>query len=153
VACGPTPPQRIGAEQFERLLAIHQDLAAFDARHHQPCVGKEGTPECREESMRYAVNTICNPAGEVRGKLWSELRVGELPGSHQLLEQANESILAACGQLWLMYFPSRPSVVVDQAHARWLAGYQQEVKRSCELLIQIAPGFGRPQPTCRTSSP
>jgi hypothetical protein len=150
--CMPTPKHNLAAELYDRLIDIRADLVRFENEVSVPCGEAGENSKCSPRARSDAVNARCNPAGEVRGKLYADVGPSDIPGLYAPLADATDAVLAACGQLWLLQFAYRENVIVNQAHIEWRAGFDQELRASCAFLQVVATRLSRPQADCATSS-
>lgn len=97
-------------------------------------------------------DTACDAGGEARAKLLTEPEPRGAPGSWAALLDASRALLAACGQLTLLTYPTDQLTAAGQAaRARWRAGAQADLRQACLSLQQAASRLGQDAPGCTAS--
>ncbi len=122
----------------ERALAVQ--LTQQLAQAHGQLIQQPGAPQ-----------KPCDRAGDVRAALFREEGEGGLdPTVWKELRQANDALMAACGQYRLLNSPPSDTVVAQQARLRWEAGARESLRLMCAYLQQVAPRLNQPTPACES---
>jgi hypothetical protein len=130
-ACLPDPARVQASRLLDELAEAHATLA--DAVHNGTPVGRSG---------------MCSAIGGVDTRLTGEPSLVDLRPTWPALRAATDDLLAVCGQVRLLETPAPDSAAVRQAHRRWRAGAEHELRRACTRLKQAAESLGRPGPEC-----
>lgn len=128
-ACLPDPNVRLGASLVNQMAESQRRLVSTS------------TPD-----------TACDAGGEARAKLLTEPEPRGAPGAWAALLDASRALLAACGQLTLLTYPSEQLTAAGQsARDRWRAGAREDLRQACQSLQQAASRLGQAAPACATS--
>lgn len=126
-ACGAGSQADLAVQIYDGLVAAHTTLAKTSDR---------GEP--------------CNALGDIRARLYGDAKDLQAPALWMPLRRADESLLAVCGQAFLLALPGAADDATASARTRWTEGIRRGIEDSCQHLGEASRVLKRPPPAaCR----